>query len=197
MKNLKVLLVAVVAILAISSCSKDDDKKTNPVNEVELITTVKIVFTPVGGGNAVVLQYKDLDGDGPGVAEVTPNGTFALNKTYNGEVTILDETKTPADNITEAVQEEAADHQLFYINTGTLPAFTYTPIAEAATNYDANGKPLGLKTKFVTTTAAIGSLRIILKHEGNKSATGVAAGDFTNATGATDFDVTFTGLKVE
>jgi hypothetical protein len=199
MKNLKTTILAFVAILVISSCNKDDEptKQPDPVNEEELITTVRIVFAPVGGGNTITMSYKDLDGDGPGVAENTVSGTFALNKTYNGEIFVLDETKTPADNVSAAILVEAVDHQFFYQKTGTLPSFVYTPATEAANNYDSNGKPLGYKTKFVTTTAATGSLRVVLKHEGNKSAVGVANGDYTNATGASDFDIIFSGISVQ
>ncbi len=198
MKNLKTLLFAFVAILAISSCSKKDEpaKQPNPVNEEELITTVTAVFTPVGSGSIVTLQYKDLDGPGSGLPIPSTTGIFALNKTYNGQVFVLDETKTPADNVSTAILAEAVDHQFFYQKTGNLPMFAYTPITEAADNYDTNGKPLGVKTKIITTTAATGTLKIVLRHEGNKSAPGVAAGDITNATGATDFDVDF-NIKVE
>ncbi len=194
MKNLKTLLLAFAVTLTISSCSKDDEPVVvipPVVNEEELITTVSAVFTPVGGGTAVTMKYKDLDGDGANPPVITVSGPFALSKTYNGEVFVLDETKTPADNVSTAILAEAVDHQFFYQKTGNLPIFTYTPIAEAPDNFDTNGKPLGVKTKFVTTTAATGTLKIILRHEGNKTLAGVANGDITNATGATDFDVTF------
>jgi hypothetical protein len=197
MKNLKTLVLAITAIISFNSCSKEETKKPDPVNEEELITTVRVVFTPVGGGSTVTLNYKDLDGDGPGAATNTVTGTFALNKTYNGEVFVLDESKNPAGNISEEILVEAVDHQFFYQKTGTLPVFTYTPAATAANNFDSNGKPLGYKTTFVTTTAATGDLKVTLRHEGNKSASNVAAGDITNATGATDFEVTFTGLSVQ
>ncbi len=199
MKNLRIKTLAIIAIIAISSCSKDDEpqNQTEPVNEEELITTVNVVFTPVGIGNSVTLSWSDLDGDSPNPPIFAPiQNRFKVNTTYNGVVTILDQSKNPVDNITEEVIAESADHQLFYIKTGNLPAFNYTPITEVPTNYDTNGKPLGLQTKFVTAGIATGSLKIVLKHEGNKSAVGVATGDFTNASGATDFDVTFLGLEV-
>ncbi len=200
MKNLKTLLLALVTVLAISSCSKDDEPVVvipPVVNEEELITTVSVVFTPVGGGTAVTMKYKDLDGDGANPPVVTVSGPFALSKTYNGEVFVLDETKTPADNVSTAILAEAVDHQFFYEKTGTLPMFNYTTAATAANNFDSNEKPLGFKTTFVTTTAATGALKVTLRHEGNKSLAGVASGDITNATGATDFEVIFLDLKVE
>lgn len=201
MKNLKINALAILAILAISSCSKDDEpvKKVEPVNDEELITNVNVVFTPTTAGGAVVtLGWSDPDGiDGPNAPVFAPiTNKFKVGTTYNGVVTILDQSKNPVGNVTEEVLKEAADHQVFYIKTGGLPDFTYTPKADAATNYDANGKPVGLQTRFTTaTTAGSGSLRIVLKHEGNKSLEGVAAGLFANATGASDFDITFLGLE--
>ena len=200
MKNLKINVLAILAILAISSCSKDDEpvKKVEPVNDEELITNVNVVFTPENGGNIVTLGWSDSDGvDGPNPPVFAPIvNKFKTNKIYNGVVTILDQSKNPVGNVTEEVLKEAADHQMFYMPTGSLPRFTYTPIANAPTNYDANGKPVGLQTKFETTFAASGNLRIVLKHEGNKSLEGVAAGLFANATGASDFDIIFLGLEV-
>jgi hypothetical protein len=192
MKNLKTSLLTIVAILAISSCSKDDETivTPDPINEEEVITTVTIIYTPVTG-TAVTLQSRDLDGDGPNPPIVTVSGTFALNTTYNGDIVVLNETVTPAENISTAILAEAVDHQFFYQKTGSLPMFTYTPIAESQGNFDTNGKPLGIKTKFITTTAATGTLKVTLRHEGNKSAANVANGDITNATGATDFEVIF------
>lgn len=204
MKNLRNSVLSIFALLAIASCSSDADPipavVTPPpaVNDVEVLTTVRLVLTPVGGGPIITLTSRDLDADGPGVPVITGNTTpFAVNKTYNGDITVLDETVSPPLNITDAIITEALDHQFFYQNLGTLPAFTYTPATTAPTNYDSNGKPLGIKTTFVTTTAATGSLKIVLRHEGDKTLSGVAAGNIANATGATDFDVVFPGLSVQ
>jgi hypothetical protein len=197
MKNLKTLIVALITLITISSCSKDDPKKEEPVNEEEVITTVTIVYVPVDGGNSVTLKSRDLDGAGSNQPEVTVSGPFAINKTYNGEITVLNESVSPVENVSEAILTEAVDHQFFYQKTGTLPLFLYSPIAEAPNNYDLNGKPLGIKTKLVTTNPATGNLIVTLKHEGNKSAPNVANGDITNATGATDFEVKFLNIIVQ
>ena len=196
MKNFQVKLATFILTLILASCSKDDAPKPFPlpVNEEEVITTVTAVYIPVGGGTNVTLRSRDLDGDGPNTPEINVSGSFALNKTYNGQVTILNETTNPAKNVTLEVQEEGVDHQLFYQKTGTLPAFGY---ATDTSNFDSNGKPIGLKSTFVTTTAATGSLSITLKHLPNKSAAGVSGGDITNAGGATDFQVLFTGVSVQ
>lgn len=179
--------LALVCTLAFTSCDNDDDAPV-PVNEEELITTITAIYTPVGGGTAITLQYKDLDGDGPNAAEKTISSPFELNKTYNGTVTFKNESVTPSQDITPEIIEEGDEHQVFYQKTGTLNAFTY---GTAASNLDKNGKPIGLQTVFTTTGVASGTLTITLKHEPNKSAANVASGDITNAGGATDAEVTF------
>ena len=184
MKNLKITTLALVALLALSSCSKDD---TTPVNEEELITTVTVVFTPQVGGTSITLQYKDLDGDGlNALNEVT--GNFVQNKTYDVAVTFKNEAADPIEDITPEIITEGDEHQLFYEKTGTLNAFTY---GTASGNFDVNSKPIGLQSVFTTTGAASGTLKITLKHLPNKSGADVADGDITNAFGNTDVEVIF------
>jgi hypothetical protein len=201
MKNLKISALAILSILAISSCSKKDDpiKQPDPVNEEEVITTVTTVFTPVGSGSIVTLKYRDIDGDGPGAPDSMPTVTFEANKTYNGVITVLNESVNPASNISTEILAEAVDHQFFYQSTGSFPSLIYTPVAIAPDNFDTNGKLLGIKTTFITgsTTITNGAIKVTLRHQGNKSAVNVSNGDITNATGATDFDINYTGLKVQ
>ena len=187
-KQLKIAAIALVATLTFSSCNKDDDNQDPPVNEEEVITTVTATYTPVGGGTAITLLYKDLDGDGPKAPVVTVSSAFEANKTYNGAVTVKNEAAIPAQDITAEIIEEGVDHQLFYQKTGTLNAFTY---ATTPSNLDKNGKPVGLQSVFTTTDVASGDLTITLRHQPNKSGANVAAGDITNAAGSTDFEVTF------
>lgn len=185
MKNSKILTLVSIAILALTSCDKDDDK---PFNGKEPITTITAVYTPVGGGTAITLNSKDLDGNGANVPVVTVSGNFALNKTYNGVVTFKNEAATPVTDITPEIITEGKEHQLFYQKTGTIPSITY---GTAASNLDSNSKPIGLQSVLVTTTAATGTLKITLKHTPNKSLTGVSTGDITNAGGTTDIEAIF------
>ena len=180
MKNLKITTLALVALLALSSCSKDD---TPPVNEEELITTVTVVFTPQGGGTSITLQYKDLDGDGPNAPDITVPA-LAANTTYTGTVTILNETEKPAGDITSEVEAEGEEHQLFFQAPTSIGTFAYA-------DKDKNDKPIGLKFTLLTGDATSGNLRVTLRHLPKKSAPGVVDGDITNADGATDFAVTY------
>jgi hypothetical protein len=182
MKNLnktKIFFLAIIAV-AISSCSNDD----KPVNEEELITTVRT--TLFGGGQTITLTSRDLDGDGPNPPVITPaTGSLSPNTTYNGTVTFLNESVTPADDITVEVEEEGVDHQIFYQAPSAIGTFTYL-------DADANGKPIGLDFTLTTgSSSTTGNLTVTLRHLPNKSAAGVASGDITNAGGSTDAAVTY------
>ena len=180
MKNSKILALALLSIVTFSSCNNDDPVA---VNEEELITTVTTTLT--AGNQTVTLTSKDLDGDGPNTPVITVSGALAINTTYTGAVTFLNESVTPVDNITAEIKTEGVDHQLFFQAPASIGAFTYTDV-------DANGKPIGLAFTLKTgTTAATGNIIVVLRHKPLKSADGVAAGNITNAGGATDAQVTF------
>lgn len=179
MKNLKLIALLVIPVLFSTSCSNDDA----PVNEEEVITTV--TTTLVGGGQIITLTSRDLDGDGPNAPVVTVSGNLTAGITYTGSTTFLNELVNPAEDITEEVEEEGVDHQVFYQLPSSVGTVTYT-------DTDANGKPIGLNFTLVAgTSGTTGTLTVTLRHLPNKSATGVAAGDITNAGGNTDAAVSF------
>ena len=181
MKAIKFLGFAIAAI-TVTACGNDDAPVL--INEDEVITTVKAVFTPQEGGTAITLQSRDLDGDGPDAPVLTVSGPFETSKTYDGAITFLNELASPADNITEEVEEEGEEHQVFIQQTG-LGAIAFT-------DEDANGNPIGLAFTFTTVDqAATGNMTITLRHEPDKTAAGVANGEITNAGGSTDAEVTF------
>ena len=179
MKKYRVLAIVLVTQFFIHSCTNDT---SNPVNEEEVITTVSLTLT--GGGQVIALTSRDLDGDGPNAPVVTASGNLASNTTYSGAVTFLNETQSPAGDITVEVAEEGADHQVFYQLAAGLGTITYTDL-------DLNGKPIGLTFNLTTGNVGVGNLTVTLRHLPNKSALGVSTGDITNAGGATDADVSF------
>ena len=176
MKFLKYALLASTLIFA--SCSDDDDNTPEPVNEEEVITTLTVTLE--SGSDTVVMQYQDLDGDGPDAATVTVSGSLNANTVYDGSIVLLNETESPAENITEEVEEEDDEHQFFYTVGAGLDVDT-----EYA-NFDGDGNPLG--TMFVLNTGipSSGGLTFTLRHEPNKPNTGLE-----NAGGSTDIEVTF------
>lgn len=176
----------VVIALGWASCSDDDPI---PVNEEEVITTLTVTFR-TGGGVAMTLQTRDLDGDGPNPPVITKTGDLAVNTVYDCTIELLNETETPAEDITEEIDEESAEHQFFFTTTNGIGTVAYDDM-------DGNGNPLGLAFTLTTAAAATGDLTIILRHEPDKDAAGVSDGDITNAGGETDIEVTFTGISVQ
>lgn len=184
MKKINLLLVlGVLSVLFITSCKKDEPEDPIIPNEEEVITTLKFTLTPNGGGTPIVFTFQDLDGDG-GNPPIITGGTLDTNATYNGSLELLNELESPAEDITEEVQEEAEEHQFFFQTT-------VAGLSVAYDDMDTGGNPIGLATKLTTNGAGNGTLTIILRHEPNKGATGVSTGDITNAGGETDIEVTF------
>lgn len=179
-KNLLFLLV-LTATLALGACSDDDDNNPDPVNEEELITTLRLTIAPEGGGPAVTLESVDIDGDGPGAPEVTVSGNLMPNTSYIGNVLFINETVDPADNVTIEVLEEADEHQVFFIPSSALN------ITPTYLNFDNNGNPLGTSIALVTGDTSFGTLNVVLRHEPNKPNDGTLA----DAGGETDIDVSF------
>jgi hypothetical protein len=177
MKNLRILTIAITATF-LYSCSNDD----KPVNEDEVITTVTTTLT--GGGQVITLTSRDLDGDGPNAPVITVSGNLAANTTYTGSVSFLNETETPAENITTEILDEGVDHQLFFQAPTALGTFAYA-------DSDANGRPIGLQFTLTTLNATTGNITVTLRHEPNKTAAGVSLGNITNAGGSTDAAVTY------
>ena len=179
MKNLKFISAAFCATLLFISCDNDDDTP-DPVNEEEVITTLTAVMTPETGGDVITLQTRDLDGEGPNDPVVTVSGNFAAGTTYNGELTLLNETVDPADNITEEVEEEAEEHQFFYTVSDNLN------ITTMYSNFDANNNPLGTQFTLTTGGTSTGALTFTLRHEPSKPNTGL-----DDAGGETDIAALF------
>ena len=175
----KALFLA-TASLFLASCSDDDN---GPVNEEEVITTV--ITTLTNGSTTITLTSRDLDGDGPNAPVVTVSGNLTAGTTYTGSTTFLNELESPAEDITVEVEEEGADHQVFYQLPSSIGTVTYT-------DTDANGRPIGLNFTLVAgTSGSTGTLTVTLRHLPNKTASGVSGGDITNAGGNTDAAVSF------
>jgi hypothetical protein len=184
MKALKTIALVFSTVAIFTSCS-DDDNNSTPVNEEEVITTVKVTLT--NGTNIITLTSKDLDLDGPNAPVIT-GGTLAANTVYTGEVSLLNETDDPAEIISAEIEESAEeklDHQFFFgALSGLLGTFNYA-------DQDGEGNPIGLRFTFTTGDASTGSLSVILRHLPTKSAPGVSLGDITNAGGSTDAQAIF------
>lgn len=180
MKNLKVLTVLLFTGLLFMACSDDDGGLPEPVNEEEVITTMTVTLTPNGEGSPIILKTQDLDGAGPNAPEIIVSGNLAAGATYNGRILLLNETETPAENITEEVEAEAGKHQFFYSVGGNLD------ISTEYGNLDDAGYPLGTAFTLTAGAASSGTLTFTLRHEPTKPNTGL-----DDAGGETDIATTF------
>jgi hypothetical protein len=173
------LLVVFSTLILFSSCKKDDPEIAN---EEELITT--LTYTLIAAGEQdVILSFKDLDGDG-GNNPVITGGTLSANTIYEGKIELLNEIA--GENITEEVKEESAEHQFFFSAMGVNFSVFYADIDNSLAK-----NPIGLETMVTTGQPSTGKLKITLRHEPNKDAEGVKAGNIANAGGETDIEVEF------
>lgn len=177
MKNLKFLTAALVASSLFIGCSKDDDPQA--VNEEEIITTMTVTLEPADGSTDVILEFRDLDSDGPNEPEIT-DGILAAGVTYSGSIVLLNEAEEPADNITEEVEEENLEHQFFYTVGSSLDVTT------SGENLDDEDNILGTMFTLTAGTVSSGELTFTLVHEPTKPNDGLES-----AGGEEDISVTF------
>lgn len=178
MKINKFLPILLMLLVTVASCSKDDDPLPEAVSEEEVITTMEVTLT--SGASVITLKTQDLDGDGPNAPVVTVSGNLAAGTTYDGVMKFLNELESPAENITEEVEEEDLDHQVFFtVGSGLDVTTEYS-------NNDSAGNPLGTQFKLTAGSASSGNLTFTLVHEPTKPNTGLAS-----AGGETDIDATF------
>ncbi len=178
-KSMKAFMIALVAGVIAISCSSDDDNTPVVINEEEVITTVRVQLVSTAGN--VTLESVDSDGDdGPNAPMISITGDIAANTTYAGTVTFLNEAETPAEDITEEVEEEDDEHQVFYTPAAGLN------ITTEYGNFDDDGNPLGTVFTLTTGDASNGNFTVTLRHEPTKPNTGLA-----DAGGETDVEVTF------
>ena len=190
--------LALVLASTLAACSGDDG--VSPGNEQEVITTLSLTMTPSGGGNPIVAELDDEDGDGgnpPTVDPITlPAGSYTVAVGFQNRL------ETPAEEITDEVRDEAVDHQVFFTGTavtGPASSTANAPVTQSYTDTDDNGLPIGLANMFVTTTGT-GMLTVTLRHmpplndqpvKTASAAADVKAGGLGAIGGETDATATF------
>lgn len=183
MKNSTLFLSKVAILLTLATffmaCPQKSPCEKNPdspecTEGTELITTVILDFGSASVGKP---KWKDTDG-AAGNAPTIDTIFLAANQVYQPvKITLLDESKTPADSISNEVKNEQNDHQFFFNPQTTNLTVSYL-------DKDANNLPVGLETKWISTNAGVGNIQIVLKHQpGTKNN--------TISTGDTDIDVVF------
>lgn len=174
-----------VAALSLALFGTSCDHLSDPhdhSNDHDAITTVTLTLVAQGTTDTTRVTWEDLDGIGGN----NPNriDTLFLRPAtiYLGSVNFENRAKSPLENVTEGVLEDADEHQVFYAVSNSLGQVTVL-------DKDGKGLPLGLVFSLSTTTAAAavpGALTLSLYHfESESSKNGTDPAD------ETDVEVTF------
>jgi len=185
MKTIKTYSILVITLftLFVTGCKKDDDtplptnQNTPPVNGEELITSAILSFVDTAGVQpSVQYAFRDPDGDGGNAPTQHDTIRLAANTYYSATIQLLNESESPAEDITLEVQQEDDEHLFCYSPSNTNVAITRT---------DSDGTyEVGITTFWSTGVIASGETTVTLKHQ-----PGVKDG--TCAPGDTDIEVTF------
>ncbi len=173
------IALTIIAAAGLSACKKDKPIENPPVvNEEELITTCQLTFTDVNGVQpTVTATFRDVDGPGGNAPELFDTIRLQANTTYNAVISLLNESVTPAESISDEVLEEADEHLFCF-----TPAIT---LNLAITRTDSDGQfEIGLQSQWVTGIASARETTIRLKHQ-----PGVKDG--TCEPGDTDLELSF------
>lgn len=181
-KGTNALMVVAFALATIwTGCKKDDDNVPDPPapdNEEEVITTMRLTFVDSSNtSNIKSATFRDPDGDGGLAYDIFDTIKLDADKTWITTILLLNETESPADTISNEVLDEGVDHLFCFTPAGTSATIVKTDL-------DSNGFPIGLQTKWYTTSAGNGTMQVELKHQ-----PGVKDG--TCAAGDTDISVNF------
>lgn len=168
-----ILVGFVTTLVSLQSCKK---VKFNPTisNKPEIITTLKIEFKEMPGGNNLAFAFRQTDST---LIPLQPD-TIKLkeNTTYFVSIKFLNETEQDAvANVTSEIKTEANNHMVC-LQTSTNSLLIRT---------DSDGTyPLGLESKWINGPPSEGNLTINLMHQ-----PGIKNGDCK--IGETDFQAVF------
>lgn len=169
--------VSLFLLLSVVGCKKDP--VVDP-NENELITTLRVKLTEKASGTQSLFEFKDLDGFGGAAPSKFDEIVLAKGKVYDCALQLLNESKTPVDDITLEVAAEGVDHQIYLSASDALAIISNY-------NLDSKGLPLGITSTWTAAAAAgNGTLNITLKHKPGVK----AAGDLVTK-GDTDIAIDF------
>ena len=175
--------IAMLATLATAFTSCKKDKKTEPeapappINQGELITTMKVTLTDTITNVSATYVFSDLDGAGGNAATFGNGGADSVinitaNKAYFTKILLLDESKSPVDTISNEVEEEGIDHMFFFNGISPTGTTSYTTTLNGGTTIkyldsDASNRGIGLLTLWTAPLTPMPKepLLIELKHQ--------------------------------
>lgn len=153
------LLLVAAAALTLSACDSGEPDDGG-AGEEEVISLVRLTFSPQGGGAAVVA---DARFDEASVLQTTDTIRLRAGTTYAVSIDLQNTFEDPPESITAEVRDEEPDaHRFFYTPEGGVAG----RIAVSNLDRDPNGDPLGITFTAAASTgpAASGTFRVKLRH---------------------------------
>lgn len=149
------LLFAISPFL-LASCSESSTDPHDHDDDHDFITTIKLVVTDSVTEEISTYVWEDIDGPGGAAPGRIDTIRFKPGHAYTAEVSVLNNSVDPADDLTTVIIDAADQHQFFYT--------TDLPLTILYLDKDKNNKPLGQKIKINTGTEGGGPLTIDLSH---------------------------------
>lgn len=162
--RLSPIFSSLILCTSVSMTAACGDDGHDPGDPPEVITTVALTLTPVGGGTAVTAEFDDPDGDGGDPPIVDPIDLTA--GAYTLAISFENRLEDPPEDITQEIADEADEHQIFLTGTavdGPASDQPGAPLMHAYDDTDANGLPIGLANT-INASAGNGELTITLRH---------------------------------
>ena len=168
----KMLLLALAGTLILNACKKDEGTSQESITRVEVHLT---------GANGFDEEFTWSDPDGGDVSNAFIDPIIipaSAGSSLHCHVHVYDDTKTPAQDLTEDIENESNVHLFVYKVTGANVGIAYD-------DTDKNGKNFGIETVWTKGNTSSGLLNVKLYHEPTDKS------NLNTPGGEVDFDVNF------
>ena len=186
MKTTKLFAILFISALCFTACSDNDDHDHDDhdhgEHEDEITQLVYTLTNTVNSADVVTFTFTDEDGEGGADGTTQVSGNLKANATYKGALELLN-LEEGEDVGAEIAEEDAEDHEIFYITNVAGLQFETTDV-------DADLNPLGFNTDVTAGAAGTGQLTIFVVHEGKKPNDGTTE-DALSGEGTTDIEQAF------
>ncbi|NQW29224.1 MAG: hypothetical protein HQ472_01760 [Ignavibacteria bacterium] len=177
MLSFKSLLVIAPLLFAFSACSEQSTVPKQPDEAV--ITTVRVMLVDSATSDTTFYTWEDADGIGGNPPNRTDTMRLKTGSVYKAAVQFLSVQATGLVDVTPTIVADAIHHQVFF-------SVAPSAIAIVTSDFDANGKPLGIHSSLRTSVAGNASVVVALSHFPD-----AALKDGVTPSDETDVNVTF------
>jgi hypothetical protein len=163
-KPLGFFATAVLIMVALHACKKDEQSVSPPAPENEFLTTVRLVAINTADPSDVQtasITDTTLIPNPPDSID-HHNLTLQANSSYSVSVLFLDETKKPAGDVTADIYDRRNYHLLCF-----TPAGANLTVQRTDKDTNVPALEIGLQDLFTTGATSTGTLNVQLRHQPN------------------------------